>query len=114
MDPRGWRGWTALVLLALLPHPAAHAQIGPIERERLEHEKTLAWERRDRILAEIARLPDHRWAGTYTCDLGKETEISIAPESGVVFTVEGCIALLDFNHGDVFERDDRGLGPGSR
>lgn len=57
----------------------------------------------DLIEEEIAKLGEHEWAGEYRYGdgLGVNVKLTLAPESGFVFTWHGCLGLYDLNYGDV-------------
>lgn len=59
--------------------------------------------RRQDIMAELKELKDHPWAGTYYRGdgLGVNITLTLAPESGFVFTWYGCLGLYDQNYGEV-------------
>src|SRR5437764_903929 len=60
-------------------------------------------QRSDRIKAELARLSDHEWAGTYFegDGLGVNIALQIAPDGGVSETWHGCLGPYGANQGDV-------------
>ena len=60
-------------------------------------------ERKERIRDEIGRIGEHEWAGEYYYGdhLGVNVALSVAPESGFVFTWLGCVGLYDLNYGKV-------------
>src|SRR6266705_3672511 len=60
-------------------------------------------ERKERIRDEIGRIGEHEWAGEYYygAHLGVNVALSVAPESGFVFTWLGCVGLYDLNYGKV-------------
>ncbi|MEQ1514106.1 MAG: hypothetical protein ABL934_15670 [Lysobacteraceae bacterium] len=62
-----------------------------------------AEQQRQRILKEIARLPNHPWAGEYYegDGLGANIRISLAPDAGVAATWHGCMGLYGANRGKV-------------
>jgi hypothetical protein len=55
------------------------------------------------ILAEIATLKDHQWAGDYYKGdgLGVNVSFAIAPRSGYVFEWHGCLGLYGLNYGSM-------------
>jgi hypothetical protein len=59
--------------------------------------------REDLIKEKIAKLGEHEWAGEYHYGdgLGVNVNLTLAPESGFVFTWHGCLGLYDLNYGDV-------------
>ena len=65
--------------------------------------------RQKAILAEIAALPDHPWAGTYFLGDGRgnHTTLSIAPEHGAVIYQRTQLGPFDRNYGPV-TLSDRG------
>lgn len=64
--------------------------------------------RRDRINAELRKLPDHAWAGTYSFGdgLGVNVSLTLCPTSGFVFNWHGCLGLYDRNYGDVTRKGE--------
>jgi len=65
--------------------------------------------REERIKNEIGRIGEHEWAGQYYYGdgLGINVALSVAPESGFVFSWHGCLGLYDLNYGNV--RFENGL-----
>jgi hypothetical protein len=60
---------------------------------------------REPIHAEIQSLPGHPWAGVYSCGdgLGFNVAISVAPQSGLYYSWNGCLGLYDWNYGRIEE-----------
>jgi hypothetical protein len=60
-------------------------------------------DRKERIRNEINRIGEHEWAGEYYYGdgLGVNVALTVAPESGFVFTWHGCLGLYDRNFGNV-------------
>ena len=68
-------------------------------------------ERRDRVLAEIAKGSPDPWAGEYHegDGEGENTTLYLAPESGVAATWFGCLGLYGSNEGEVDTVDPKTL-----
>jgi hypothetical protein len=85
----------------------------------IKQEEPAANERLDRIKAELAALPQAKdapawaaeWAGQYYTGDGRgmNVAITLAPQSGLVYTWHGCMGLYDLNHGDIANDFDGGL-----
>jgi hypothetical protein len=89
------------VLMAML---SSGPVLGRVKKGKLSAEATAsADERKKRIREEIARTGEHEWAGEYYYGdhLGVNVALSVAPESGFVFTWLGCVGLYDLNYGRV-------------
>lgn len=58
------------------------------------------------IRDEISSLPNHRWAGEYYegDGLGVNVSLMLAPKSGFVFELRGCMGLYDVNQGQITDR----------
>ena len=69
--------------------------------------KTAMQAKRELIEQELSKLKMHPWAGDYYYGdgLGVNVELTLAPDSGFVFTWNGCLGLYDQNYGDVAEFD---------
>jgi len=67
--------------------------------------KTAMQIKRKLIEHELGNLGMHAWAGDYYYGdgLGVNVDLALAPDSGFVFTWNGCLGLYDQNYGDVTE-----------
>jgi len=98
---------------------ACHSE-APVDRRASDHdsddpeladlapERRSVWiERVTRVEEELARLPDHPWAGVYRTGDGFDRiwTLRIAPESGFTWTWAGCGGTTDRNLGPVREED---------
>ena len=65
--------------------------------------ETAATKKQAAILAEVAKLGDHEWAGEYYAGdgLGVNVSLTIAPKSGYMFEWHGCLGTYDRNYGAV-------------
>lgn len=61
------------------------------------------------IAYEFEALKDHDWAGRYYegDGVGANVAVYLAPKSGAVHTLHGCLGLYDQNHGSVEETKGR-------
>jgi hypothetical protein len=71
--------------------------------------ESIAESKREAILAEIKKLPEHAWSGDYYAGdgLGVNTALLIAPDSGYLFEWRGCLGLYDRNYGMVTSTNGR-------
>src|SRR5262245_43325767 len=71
--------------------------------------EALAEAQRTAILAEVATLADHAWAGKYYAGdgMGENVSLALAPRAGFVFEWHGCLGLYDRNFGAVEEVNGR-------
>ena len=68
-------------------------------------------QRRERVLAELAKQPSEEWAGEYYegDGLGENVTLYVAPASGVAATWFGCMGLYGANEGELERTEDRKL-----
>lgn len=103
--------WVPILIATLLnawpPLSSAQVHRGEKRGKFSKSAETAADQREDSIKKEISKLGEHEWAGEYYYGdgLGVNVNLTLAPESGYVFTWHGCLGLYDLNYGPVLFED---------
>jgi hypothetical protein len=113
-NKRRYAAWVGYIFLLATSVPFLalnlRGQSNSEDDGKFSKESKATSEKKKRLISqELSSLKGHPWAGKYYYGdgLGVNVDLSLAPNSGFVFTWNGCLGLYDLNYGDVVEADGK-------